>query len=528
MRRARLRTRLAGSFVAVALVGVATLAILVIALLPGRLSRLVVERQEEAAGRAARVLERSFERRNGVTDRTLDRAAVIAAEAGGEVTVSTQPSDSRPPSRPTPTSTPVESGEPGRSGDASEAPSRGSTGGSSSGQTPAGGQGDAPGGSLKSVSPSRSGDPSRTPQPSQGPSAGQTRGASVGARGGVAAAASDALGERRTVEVPIVVDGRTVGTVTVAYPSDALPGPERDLETSLRWSILVASAVAIVAALGVALLIARRLDRPISRLIRAARRLGTGDLTARVGSHGAPGEVGELAVTFDQMADALAREDEVRRVLVSDVAHELRTPVTILQASLEELVEGAVEPETDRLSSLHDEVLRLARILQDLESLAAAQAAGLEMNVAPVDLARVTGTAIDRLRTSFATAEVEPYADLEPATVLGDADRLDQVVTNLLTNAVKFTPPGGDVRVRVAALNGDARLEVEDSGSGIPEEELPHVFERFWRGRAGRSKSGSGVGLAVVAELVRAHHGRVEVSNTPGKGASFRVILPRA
>ena len=547
MRRPRLRTRLVASFVSVALVGVGTLAVLVIAILPGRLSQLVIQRQDEAAERAAEALEGTYRTRQGWTEGALRGAAAIAADAGGSVEVTTgrdgpgdrgsQPSDGTSgPGGPGGTD-----GTPGSQGEG-PGPTEEPAGGSQDDQGAGSGQGDRPdqgqgspgagagdgAGQGSGPSPSDPGT-TRSPGAGGGPSPASTPGgASSGGGGTGLQAAGPRDGDSRTVEIPIVVDGRTVGTLRVVYPANGLPGPERELERSLRWSILAAAAIAIVVALGVALLVARRLGRPLTRLTRAAGRLGTGDLSARAGSGGAPGELGELAATFDRMADALAREDEVRRMLVADVAHELRTPVTILQASLEELVDGTVEPETDRLSSLHDEMLRLARILQDLESLAAAQAAGLEMTTQPVDLAEVASEAIERLRGAFATAEVEPHVALAPTPVLGDPSRLDQVVTNLLTNAMKFTPPGGDVTVKVATMNGDARLEVRDSGPGLEEDEIGHVFERFWRGRAGRTTSGSGVGLAVVAELVRAHHGRVEVASAPGEGATFAVTLPRA
>jgi len=528
------------SFVGVALVGDVTLAALVIVILPNRLSQLVIQRQDEAAERAAQALQDTYRHRGGWTEEGLRGAATIAADAGGTVDVETGAGGSNDQDAGSPGAEPPGPGEPGGAdgttgGEGDGTGQEGNTDGSQDDRGSGTGQGepqDAGGGGSgegagDGTGPGEPGGSTQSPggEPSPGTTSGDDPLGGGGA-GPVAAGAQE--GDTRTVEVPIVVDGRTVGTLTVAYPSGGLPGPERDLEASPRRSILAAAGVAILVALGVALLVARRLARPLSRLTRAARRLGTGDLSARAGSEDAPGEIGELATTFDQMADSLAREDEVRRVLVADVAHELRTPVTILQASLEELVDGTAPPETARLSSLHDEVLRLARILQDLEALAAAQAAGLEMTAEPVDLAEVASEAIERLRGAFATAEVEPNVALAPATVLGDPARLDQVVTNLLTNAMKFTPAGGEVQVKVSTMNGDARLEVEDSGPGIAEDEIGHVFERFWRGRAGQTTSGSGVGLAVVAELVRAHHGRVEVSSAPGEGATFTVILPRA
>jgi signal transduction histidine kinase/DNA-binding transcriptional regulator YdaS (Cro superfamily) len=500
------------SFVAVALVGVATLAALVIVLLPGRLTQLVIERQDAAAGDAAGAIERAYRRRGAITDDDVRRAGAITATEGGITTVTvdgaTSPSPTPTPSEPRPSGTSSPSAPPG-----------GGDGGDGDGGGTDGGQGPGPGDSAS---------PTRGPGQGGQPGAGSGNGGDAPGGGTDPQAAGPEDDGTRIVEVPIVVDGRTVGTLRVAYPADGLPGPERGFASSLRSSILWAAAIAIVLATGAALVVARRLDRPLARLIRAARRLGAGDLSARVGSPNAPGEIGELSTTFDQMADALRREDEVRRALVADVAHELRTPVTILQASLEEMVDGTVPPETHSLSSLHDEVLRLARILQDLEALAAAQAAGLEMTTEPVDLARVAAQAVERLHAAFVTAEIDPRLDLSPAWVLGDPSRLDQVVTNLLTNAIKFTPEGGDVVVHVAESEGNAMLEVRDSGPGIPEEEVPHVFERFWRGHAGASTSGSGVGLAVVAELVRAHHGRIEVAGGLGEGARFRVLLPIA
>lgn len=503
MAKGRLRPRLVGSFVAVALVGVATLGLLMAALVPGQLSRLVVERQDRAAREAAESLGETYRRGRGWTETDLGRAGRIAATGDGTVSIS---SDGPAPS---PTPTPSHG-------------SGGAGGGHGNGQGP--GQ---DGGASPTSSSSAAGSGSGTPGSSGTGSRSGTGSASSAPRTGVNAAGI-AQAQSRTVEVPIVTDGRVVGSLTVEYPADGLPAPERDFASSLRWAIVAASLVAVVVALLVGLFVARRLTRPLEQLTVAARRLGTGDLTTRIRDDQGPGEVGELAETFDQMADSLAREDEVRRALVADVTHELRTPVTVLQASLEELVDGTVEPEVERLSSLHDEVLRLARILQDLQALSAAQAAGLDMHVQPVDLATVAGEAIERLSGPFASAEVEPRVDLEPAVVLGDPSRLDQVVTNLLTNALKFTPAGGEVHVSVSRMNGEARMEVEDTGPGIAPDELDHVFERFWRGGAGRSSSGSGVGLAVVAELVRAHHGHVDVESVPGEGARFFVTLPAA
>lgn len=230
---------------------------------------------------------------------------------------------------------------------------------------------------------------------------------------------------------------------------------------------------------------------------------------------------------FDRMAAALAREDELRRALVADVAHELRTPVTILRAACEEMVDGLASPTIERISSLHDEVLRLGRVVEDLGALASADAASLRLDLRPLDLSAVARDVADLLEPRFAGAGLALTTSLTPVSVDGDATRLHQVVLNLLTNALKFTPAGGTVTVTVEPQDRLARLEVTDTGPGIDPDELPHVFERFWRGRDAERAGGSGIGLAVVAQLVLAHRGRVDVTSEPGRGTTFTVLLRR-
>jgi len=328
-------------------------------------------------------------------------------------------------------------------------------------------------------------------------------------------------------EQAVTVDEATMGTARISFPSGALPAAERQVRDALARTVLGGSALAAVVAIAAAVFVSRRLTRPVVALTAAARRLEAGEGDVRVGLDRAPGELGGLAAAFDQMAEALRREDELRRTLVADVAHELRTPVTILRASCEELVDGLAAPTPERLGSLHDEVLRLGRVVEDLEALATAEAAGLRLERRPVDLALVAAAAVDLLRPRFDDAGLVLETRFEPVVVDGDAARVHQITVNLLTNALKFTPAGGTVTVTVDALGSLARLQVSDTGPGIDADELPRVFDRFWRGRAAHGRTGSGIGLAVVAELARAHGGRAEADSRPGEGATIRVLLPR-
>ena len=328
--------------------------------------------------------------------------------------------------------------------------------------------------------------------------------------------------------VPVVAGGAPVGTVSVRTSTAGIGAANSSLRhalaTGIGWSALVLAVLAVIAGV----VFARRITRPVVALTGAAQAMASGERGARVADVPAPGELGDLSRAFNQMADSLEREDQLRRVLVADVAHELRTPLAILQATTEAMADGITEPTAVTLSSLHDETLRLGRIVADLEVLASAEAAGLALELKPVDLAHVADKAADALKPQLDGAGLSLTRDLRPAVVRGDKNRLHQVVTNLLTNAIKFTPAGGSVKVSVGSQDRLATIVVEDTGRGIPPEDIVHVFDRFWRGSAVQQTEGSGVGLAVVLELVRAHNGDVSITSEEGRGARFAVTFPSA
>ena len=326
----------------------------------------------------------------------------------------------------------------------------------------------------------------------------------------------------------VIVRGQRVGTIAVRLTARGLPAADRVLRSALLRAIVSAAGLAALLALVAGLLAARRITRPVSRLIEVTQAMGHGDRAARVGEIRAPDELRELAATFDRMADNLARQDQLRREVVADVAHELRTPVAVLQAGHEALLDGVIDPSPAQLSSLRDEVLRLARLVDDLHTLSAAEAAALQLSSQPCDLAEIAGAAADSLASRFEAADITLERRLTPVSVLADARRMHQVVTNLLGNALKFTPAGGRVTLEAGPADGQAGLGVADTGAGIPSDELPHIFDRFWRGRHAAGVAGSGIGLAVVAELVRAHGGTVTATSTLGHGTQLIVTLPRA
>jgi two-component system, OmpR family, sensor histidine kinase BaeS len=324
----------------------------------------------------------------------------------------------------------------------------------------------------------------------------------------------------------VVAAGRRVGSLQVRFQPGLGPS-DFHLRGEFWRAIAGAAGLAAVVALVVAIAMSRRITRPVVRLIETARAVGSGDRAARVGSLRAPPELADLARTFDQMADALDRQEQLRRYLVADVAHELRTPVAVLQAGHEALLDGVVEPGPAQLASLRDEVLRLAHMVDDLQALAAAEAAAMQLSLQPGDLAEMAAAAADSLATQFEASQLVLERSLAPAPVRADARWMHQVITNLLGNSLKFTPAGGRVTLSTGVSGDYATLTVADTGVGITADELPHVLERFWRGTNPTGATGSGIGLAMVAELVRGHDGDLQVRSEPGAGTQVMVSLPR-
>jgi two-component system sensor histidine kinase BaeS len=327
---------------------------------------------------------------------------------------------------------------------------------------------------------------------------------------------------------PVVVRGQRIGVILVRSTGSGLSAADRVLQTALLRAIAGAAGLAALLALVTGLVVARRITRPVSRLIAVTRSMAGGDRAARAGQIRAPGELRELAAAFDQMALTLDRQEQLRRDLVADVAHELRTPIAVLQAGHEALLDGVAEPTPAELASLRDEVLRLARMVGDLQTLAAADAAALHLARCHCDLADIAAAAADSLARRFETAGITLGRELSGAPILADPHWLHQLITNLLTNALKFTPAGGRVVITTGQAGPDAVLEVIDTGTGISAGELPYVFDRFWRGQDAAQISGSGIGLTVAAELARAHGGRLAASSQPGHGTQMTLTLPGA
>ncbi|MHB8333685.1 MAG: sensor histidine kinase [Acidimicrobiales bacterium] len=330
-----------------------------------------------------------------------------------------------------------------------------------------------------------------------------------------------------TVEAPIVVKGVDIATIIVSAPTGKLlSAADVRLAGSLNGLHLVAAAIATLTALATALLLSQTLSRPLRRIRAVAERLSHGELDARV-IEGAEPEIRDVGHALNQLAETLQQEERLRREGVADLAHELRTPVNGLLSRIE-AAQDDVLPLEQNLSAMHREVMRLTQLLNDLSRLADAQQPGIIVNKSLLDLATLVTSVIPSVQPRIDERHIELNVLTEPTWVYGDTARLEQVIVNLLTNAVNYTAERGRIDVTVTHTNAEAVLEVRDNGIGMAAEDLPFIFTRFWRADRSRSRAtgGTGIGLTIVNELVHAHNGRIDVDSALGVGSRFRVFLP--
>ena len=315
------------------------------------------------------------------------------------------------------------------------------------------------------------------------------------------------------------------------------PGAGRGLSAAqqaavdrVSQAVFAGGGIALLAALGVGFFVFRSITRPVEKLTRAAQAVSGGDLSARV-TITSGDELAELGSTFNIMAETLQRDEQLRRDLTADVAHELRTPLAVIQSNLEAMLDGVYPLDAEHMSGVLAQSKVLTRLVDDLRTLALAEAGQMQLDRQSTDVGGLAAMVTSAFRTRAAekqvALDVDIAADLPHAAA--DSQRLFQVMSNLIDNALRYTPAGG--RIRVSARRGEDHcilLSVTDSGSGIPAEDLPFVFERFYRAEKSRARSegGTGLGLAIARSIVEAHDGSIRARSDVGNGTTFEVILP--
>jgi signal transduction histidine kinase len=343
----------------------------------------------------------------------------------------------------------------------------------------------------------------------------------------------------------IMVGDTVVGRLVIVRPmQSAIFGPmERAFVTRLRWLLVAGALLAGVLGVLLGVVLSRSLTAPLRRLAIAARAVADRDFSRRVRVEGSI-EMAEVADAFNEMTEALENSERQRQNMVADVAHELRTPLSVVQGNLRAILDDVYPLEKAEISRLYDETRLLSRLVDDLRELALADAGQLRLSLLPIDVAPEIQATTDSLalaaEAQSVTLSVHVPDGLPP--VRADADRLAQVLRNLLVNALRHTPVGGSVTVVAAQAGSEVEVTVADTGEGIAPQDLPKVFERFWRAdlaraRMGRPRPGSGdvrwawgsgLGLSVAQSLVEAQGGRIWVESILGEGTTFRFTLPVA
>ncbi len=333
--------------------------------------------------------------------------------------------------------------------------------------------------------------------------------------------------------LPIRVGGEIVGWLWMrpTHMEQFLDAAEQTTLAQVRRSAWMSGFLALAVALAVGLVLALAFTRPVHRLIQAMHRVARGRLGLQVSPPAWNRELYQLTTTFNAMSTALARAEHLRKQMTADLAHDLRTPISVLLGYAESLRDGLVDPDPEVFQVLYRETQYLQRLVDDLRLLFLHDAGRLELQREKVDVADLVEHVAQsfRPRAERQGIQLRVEAEVRPLEARVDAHRIRRALDNLVSNALRYTPEGGRITLRAYADNGHVVLEVEDTGEGIPPEHLPYIFERFYRVDVARSESGksSGLGLAIVKALVEAHGGRVSVESQVGRGTRFRLTLPR-
>lgn len=304
---------------------------------------------------------------------------------------------------------------------------------------------------------------------------------------------------------------------------------EIEFVNNLGRTIWIAGLLGVIVALILGGLFTWQIVSPLSKVTVAARRIARGELNQRVNVRSSA-EMTELGESFNTMAENLNRDRALRQNIVADIAHDLRTPLSILQANIEAMQDGVLETNAENLASLHQETLLLSRLIEDLRTLSLAESGQLKFHFSTVDLNTIASKVIDVMQTQFMSKNIHLTLDSqeELPKIQADPVRLEQVIRNLLNNAFHYTPEGGNVSMKLVSDGDGISASITDTGPGIPSESMPHIFERFYRVDPSRNRrtGGSGLGLAIVKQLVEAHGGQVRVESQIGKGSNFIFHLP--
>lgn len=332
--------------------------------------------------------------------------------------------------------------------------------------------------------------------------------------------------------LPLLLDDKNVGIVFL-NPSPS-PGVttllEEEFSRSVTRAVFFGGAMAVLVALVLSLLFAQKISSPLDKLTGVLKEFTGGNHKVRAEVKDSEDEIGQLGEAFNNMAETIEKQEELRKNLTADVAHELRTPLSILRGNIESLQAGVVKPDMEVISSLHDEIIRISRIVKELQDLSLAEAGRLSLNYSKIKIKDLVNRVIQTFQPELEARKIDLKKKMpeEISYLWVDGDRINQVMINLLGNALKYTPEGGEISVTGQVKGEELLISISDTGPGIKKEDLPFIFERFYRSPQERyaSEGGSGLGLAIAKGLVEAHGGIIWAEGNSLQGTTFTFTIP--
>jgi signal transduction histidine kinase len=340
----------------------------------------------------------------------------------------------------------------------------------------------------------------------------------------------EVAGQFVSQEFALTANGQSIGSVAISYYGPYFMS-DADLQflDALNAALLTIGALSLIVAFVVGVLLARRISRPITRTAYIAQQISAGNYAIRFAESSTIRELNDLMRAVNDLARGLSEQENLRKRLTANVAHELRTPISAISSHLEAMIDGYWQPTPERLKSCHEEILRLGTLVADLERLTQSENEDVTLAKEPLDLLEIVRAVCETAEAQARQKDIRLSVSGESSIIPADGDRIRQVVGNLLSNALKYTPEHGAIQAEVYDYPACGEISVEDSGNGIAGQDLPLIFERFYRAEKSRNRKsgGAGIGLAIVKSIVTAHGGTVEVESRLEQGSRFVVRLPK-
>lgn len=330
---------------------------------------------------------------------------------------------------------------------------------------------------------------------------------------------------------PIIKNNQQVASVTLAYPSAfSLNAVDAEFITSFNSIFIGTALLVLIIAIVIAVFMATRIVNPIKKVIKRAQHISNGDYYDRINLKTNTKEIDELTTSIDNLAESLEQQTKIKQRMANDYSHEFRTPLTTLQTNLEAMIDGIWQPTPERLESLKDEVLRLSRMVSELDKLVQIREQKNDLHKTDFDLDVITTKILQIFAVEIAQKNIHVHYNNAPCMINADSDKLEQVIINLLSNAIKHTNENGNITLKTVDEEKQIIFTIQDDGIGIAKEDLPHIFEYLYRTDKSRSRDtgGNGIGLSVVKTIVENHKGTISVTSQQNQGTIFTITLPKA